>query len=223
MKFIVGPKKRVTSGFGPGGIGAEHYKQTVGHYHTGVDYSNGYGSPVVSDNYGIVYKVNTPDQSPSGWCGVYYLCPDDKYGWVEVCQGHLSKVFVSYGDVVREGQVIGLEGNKGEVYSGGVRITKAMQEAGDRRGSHVHEQFRPVKKVKRVKKNKHYLNGSLKHGYSDALGRYRDEQGNYFEIQLENEMKGCVDPYEFVKTQGHILASVVNLLLAKLRLYSIRK
>lgn len=223
MKFKTGQEKQVQFGFGKAGAASEEYKRIVGHYHTGVDYSNGYGKPVVSDNYGYVYKINTPDQSESGWCGVYYLVPDEKYGWVEVCQGHLSQVLVSVGDIVREGQVIGLEGNKGEVYYGAERITKAMQLAGDKRGSHVHEQFRPVRRVKRPTTGKHYLNGASKHGYTDPQGRYRDKQGMFYEIQFDNETRGCINPFEFVGQRNALPVAVVNALLDRLAIRSITK
>lgn len=189
-RFRTGTKKRIEFGFGPGGVGAEAYKQTVGHYHTGVDYKNGYGTPIVSDNFGRVYKVERPD-SPSGWQGVYYYAWDAKEGLVEICQGHLSEVYVKEGDLVFPGKVVGLEGNFGEVYSGGVRITKEMRLAGDKRGSHCHEQFRPFKKVKKVTEGKHYLNKDGK--------KYKDAQGFYFEISYDNDTRGCVNPYQFLK------------------------
>lgn len=218
MKFTPGINKRIDFGFGHGGIGAEEYKKSTGHYHTGVDYHNGYGSPVLSENYGWIYKINMPDQSSSGWCGVYYICPDDKYGWIEVCQGHLSRVDVKIGEVVRAGQVIGLEGNKGEVYSSGIRITKEMQQAGDKRGSHVHEQYRPVRRVAKTTPGKHYLNGVSKHGYTDAQGRYRDKQGMYYEIQFDNDTRGCVNPYEFLIEKKPLIPRVVNSILSILKI-----
>jgi murein DD-endopeptidase MepM/ murein hydrolase activator NlpD len=215
MKFKVGANKKIDFGYGPGGVGAEHYKDTVGHYHTGVDYRNGYGSPVYSDNYGWVYKINTTEQSPSGWAGVYYICPDEKEGFVEVCQGHLSEIYVKVGDVVREGQMIGREGNKGEVYSGGTRITKEMQMAGDKRGSHVHEQFRPVRRVSKPSQGKHYLNGESKHGYTDKDGRYRDKKGMYYEIKYQdNGTKGCINPYTYLTEKKSLLPGVVNKILS---------
>lgn len=190
-RFRTGPQKKVQFGFGSGGVGAEKYKEVVGHYHTGVDYTNGYGKPIVSDNFGRVYKIELPDESSSGWQGIYYYAWDAKEGTVEICQGHVSKVFVKDGDFVYPGKVIGLEGNFGEVYHNGVRITKEMREAGDKRGSHCHEQFRPFKKVKKVTKGKHYLNKDGK--------QYKDAQGFYFEISYDNETRGCVDPHLFLK------------------------
>lgn len=211
MKFTTGKHKQILFGFGRGGLWADEYIRVVGHPHPGVDYSNGWGSPVYSDNFGIVYKVIKPNMSPSGWCGVYYLCPSDEYGWVEVCQGHLSHVAVKVGQVVREGTIVGLEGNKGEVYSNGERITKAMQEAGDKRGHHVHEQYRPVRQVRKVKSGKHYLN--------DASGaRYRDADGYYYEIIFDNETKGCINPYTFVVEKGGLASAVVNKLLNILKI-----
>jgi murein DD-endopeptidase MepM/ murein hydrolase activator NlpD len=222
MKFTPGPNKRITFGYGHAGPKSEEYIKTVGHPHTGVDYSNGYGSPVISVGYGWVYKIITPEQSPSGWCGVYYLCPDDKYGWVEVCQGHLSRVDVKVGDVVREGQQIGLEGNRGEVYSGGMLITKEMQMNGDKRGSHVHEQYRPVRRVKKAIRGKHYLNGVSSHGYTNSQGRYRDKQGMYYEIQIDNDTRGCVDPFEFVGQKNSIPTYIVNAILSKFKIFTIK-
>jgi murein DD-endopeptidase MepM/ murein hydrolase activator NlpD len=206
MKFKTGKNKQIQFGFGASGLWAEEYKRVVGHYHTGVDYFNGYGSPVISDNYGIVYKIALAKDSASGWQGVYYLCPDDKYGWVEVCQGHLSKINVKVGDLVRENQVVGLEGNKGEVYENGVRITKAMQEAGDKRGSHVHEQFRPLTKVAKRKSTKHYINTS------DGKP-YQDKSGNYYEITFTNDTRGCVNPYEFLVQKNSLPVEFINKLL----------
>jgi murein DD-endopeptidase MepM/ murein hydrolase activator NlpD len=219
MKFTPSPIKRIMFGYGAGGIGAEYYKQTVGHYHSGVDYSNGYGTPVITENYGIVYKINTPDQSDSGWQGVYVLVPDVKYGWVEECFGHLSRVDVKVGQVVREGQQIGLEGNKGEVYSGGKLITKAMQMAGSKAGSHTHYQIRPVKPVVKPKATKHYLNGLSKHGYTDKNGRYRDGRGLYWEIQKTNDTNGCVDPFEFIGQKGSLAKKDVDMMLDALGIH----
>lgn len=189
-RFRTGKNKQIQFGFGAGGVGAERYKEVVGHYHTGVDYTNGYGTPVYSDNFGRVFKIELPEDSASGWCGVYYEAYDRKYGFVEVCQGHLSRVDVKVGQLVIPGTRIGLEGNRGEVYYGGIRITKEMQLNGDERGSHVHEQFRPFRKVARKNKNKHYIN-------KDGVP-YRDANGKYYEILFDNETRGCVNPYNFI-------------------------
>lgn len=205
MKFST-KGKNIYFGFGTNGPNAEEYKRIVGHYHTGIDYANGYGSPVYSENYAIVYKIDRPEDNADNWCGVYVLCPDEKEGWVEICFGHLSTVYVKEGDLVREGQVVGLEGNRGLVYSGSERITPQMQRNGDKRGAHVHYQFRPVRKVKTVKSSKHYLN---KNGR-----RYKDAQGFYYEITYNNDTNGCVNPYLYVIERNSLPVDVVNKLLA---------
>lgn len=219
MIFTPDKTRRVQFGFGAGGIGAEYYKKTVGHYHSGLDWSNGYGTPVICEQYGIVYKINTPDQSESGWQGVYVLVPDDKYGWIEECFGHLSRVDVKLGQVVRAGTQIGLEGNKGEVYSKGIKITKAMQMAGNKEGSHVHYQLRPVKPVLKTVADKHYLNGESKHGYTDKNGRYRDGRGMYWQIQKTNDTNGCVNPYEFLGTKPQLKKKDVDAMLDALGIH----
>ena len=108
---------------------------------------------------------------------------------MEVCMGHMSYVS-DVGDThVLEGEWVGKEGNCGEVYSGGVRITADMQRAGDRRGSHVHENYRPVKRVKKTKRGKHYL--------TKAGKKYRDGEGMYYEIKYTNDTNGTIDPAQF--------------------------
>jgi hypothetical protein len=105
--------------------------------------------------------------------------------------------------------VIGLEGNKGEVYQNGVRITKEMQEAGDKRGSHVHEQFRPVTKVTKYNPKKHYL--------KTADGKIYKNGYYMYEITFTNETRGCVNPYEFIVEKDSLPVSFVNKLLDLLR------
>lgn len=189
MRFNLWRKGHISYGFGPNGKNADKYKATVGKHHSGVDWNIGYGRPIYADNAGYVYKVYREGQRKDNWAGVYLLCPDKKYGLVENLYGHCSQIFVNEGDYVKEHQLIGLEGNKGEVYSGGVRITPKMQKRGDRRGSHVHEIYRPVTPVTKTTKGKHYLNGSN--------GRRYKHGPHYYEIQQENDMRGCIDPMEF--------------------------
>ena len=92
------------------------------------------------------------------------------------------------------------------MYSGGVRITKEMQDSGDKRGSHVHEQFRPVRKVKRTTSGKHYLNS--------ANGkRYKDELGYYYEIKYDNDTNGCVNPHLYLIEKNSLPVAIVKSLI----------
>lgn len=158
--------------------------------HTGIDSTKGFGSKVKTDNAGYVYKVINEGDFPSNWAAVYLLVPNGDEV-MEVVLGHLSKIYVKEGQTIPEDYVVGLEGNRGDVYQGGTRITADMQRAGDTRGSHLHEQYRPTVKKKRAVSSKHYL--TKKNG-----NRYRDKDKNYYEIvEVDNGFKGCIDPTRF--------------------------
>lgn len=77
-------------------------------------------------------------------------------------------------------------GNSGTVYSGGQRITLAMQANGDTRGSHRHVQKRVYREVDTVRMYQHYLH--------DAQGIYKTPEGKYCEVvDYYNGYNGCVD------------------------------
>lgn len=83
-------------------------------YHKGLDIGNGYGTPIYAADGGIVTTA---------------LKLTDRYGWHIVIDhgngfttlyGHLSEMYVDYGDRVRRGEVIGLMGSTG--YSSGPHL-----------------------------------------------------------------------------------------------------
>ena len=85
---------------------------------------------------------------------------------------------------MKKGDQVATEANHGPVWYGSLQITKAMQDAGDKRGSHRHYQKRPVIKVPKTGSGT-YLN---------AYGYYKDAQGNYYQIYAPgNGYNGCVD------------------------------
>lgn len=174
---------QVSQGFG--GNANEAYKKGGLSGHPGVDSSCGYGTPVYSRVSGLVVGTYTPDKPAlDGYTGVYILCKTrlETFEW---CTGHLSRVDVKVGDFVKKGQQLGLEGNKGLVYYGGIKITLAMQKAGDKRGSHRHEQKRPVRIVKKRSNSKRYLM---------YQGSYlRSPDGGYYEYAIDNNFAGCVN------------------------------
>lgn len=175
--------------------------------HTGIDWIVGYGNDVWTDNPGRVYKVYDEDNPGSlGWRAVYLLVENgDEY--MEVVLGHCKDIFVSPGEAVKEDEVIGTEGNFGLVYQGGKQITPEMRKNGSKKGSHVHEAYRPVIPVPDRTDGKHYLRR--------ANGRYyRDADGNYYEIKHTNETKGYVDPMKYSVAKRLSL----RLILLKLRL-----
>jgi hypothetical protein len=135
-----------------------------------------------------------------------------------VIQGHFNKILVKEGENIPEAAVIGLEGNKGFVFSGGQRITTEMQKAGDKRGTHTHTSYRPVQRVRTIKSGQHYLN--------TAKGtRYKDKDGYYYQIVYrDNNIKGHVDPYWYQdeddwREKLAILARLVPWVKARLARY----
>ena len=93
---------RLTSGFG------KRNRPTRGasSYHKGVDWATPVGTSVVASSSGVVTRAGWG--SGYGYC-VYIRHPDGR----ETRYGHLSKVLVSVGQSVSQGQRIALSGNTG--------------------------------------------------------------------------------------------------------------
>lgn len=160
----------------------------VGNQHTGQDEYKGYGYAWMSDNDGIVYKVWEPT-ADFNWAAVHMLVPDGD-DWCEVIPlGHASKIVVKEGDFVHTGQLVGYEGNHGEVYSGGRKVTVEERVRGSRLGAHNHRGIRPIKLVDTQEKGAYYL--------EDRQGRPFKFQGKYCKIKNINSSKGWVDPMTY--------------------------
>ncbi len=203
MKFKFLRKGTITQGY-DGNANPSYAKQGQAS-HGAVDWFKGYGTPVQVDNPGVIYKISYARKSPSNWQAIYQLVPNGKNEVMEVVMGHLSEVWVSDGQKVPEDYFIGAEGNKGTVYSGGKLITPKMQKAGDRRGSHVHESYRPCRKVKKTKRSEYYL---LKDGK-----KYKDSRGYYYEIiEKDNGRNGRIDPrkYDYVESNYEKISNLTG-------------
>jgi hypothetical protein len=165
----------------------DSYKNSGLKGHTGRDHFCGYGTNITAyfgNEY--VYKVLTKDNPAndgSGFTGVFTLVEQDGECF-EFLYGHCNPT-VSVGQILARGEVLGTEANNGEVYSGGVRITLEMQKAGDTRGSHRHDQKRPLNKVTGYDNAFRYLTDKygllLKDGYMYQIKDY------------DNGFNGCVD------------------------------
>lgn len=154
--------------------------------HPAIDEHCGYGSDIHSyvDQYIYsLYPVNAP--ASDGYTAIFGIVhtPLEVFEFVT---GHVSRIDVKIGDDVKKKQLIGAEGNHGQVWQGGIQITLAMQKAGDKRGSHRHDQKRPCVKVTRTVSTRNYLQTSH--------GTYRDQEGYYYEVyDYNNGYNGCVD------------------------------
>lgn len=86
----------LTSGYGP----------RWGSVHRGVDWSCSTGTSVMASSGGTVVQA--------GWYGSYGYCITISHGnGIQTRYAHLSKILVSYGDYVKQGDVIGRSGNTG--------------------------------------------------------------------------------------------------------------
>lgn len=172
---------------GFGGNATATYKNGGLLGHTGVDESCGYGSEIRSyyDNE-YVYKVldvNHPANDGSGFTGVFTIV-DNGVECFEFLYGHCDPL-VKVGQILPKGSLVGTEANHGEVYAGNERITLAMQKAGDRRGSHRHNQKRLLRKDKTIKGNTTYIS---------ALSGFFTLNDYYYAIpDHKNGYNGCVN------------------------------
>lgn len=162
--------------------------------HTGVDEQCGYGTDVYALKKGWVYKVldaDHPANDGSGYWAVFIIAPDVDGKYCEWQIGHLSYIRCEPGDPVEPWTIIGREGNHGDVYQGATRITKAMQDAGDHRGSHRHWNKKLL--VRQTPKERNSTGGA--HLTSYGQGAYQDLEGKYYRVlDYANGYNGSVDP-----------------------------
>ena len=151
--------------------------------HTGIDIVCGSYSSIQPKMRFYVYKVlNGTTQiasDGSGFTGVFGI-DEENNEWL---YGHCIPI-AEEGRWYETWETIGYESNKGRVYSGGIEITKSMQDAGDTRGHHRHIQKRECEKVSELTKIPLYKYG----------GEPLQIDGKYIQIiDYNNGFNGCVD------------------------------
>lgn len=178
-------------GFGQNSNNSYHANGLLGH--TGIDVKCGFGAPITAQFSGLAYKVLTkenPANDGSGFTGVFQIV-DNGIECFEWLVGHCNPL-VAEGKYVTKGETIASEANHGTVYSDGIRITLAMQQAGDTRGNHRHDQKRLVRPVTQTRLGYHYL---TEHSDGPGGGFYRSLDGFYYEIfNYDAGYHGCIDP-----------------------------
>lgn len=185
-------KGTITQGFGQNKNAI--FYQSCGH--TGVDEVQGYGSPICALKYGHVYKIldnMRPANDGSGYWGIFIIAKEKDGSYSEWQIGHPSKILCKVGDKVEPWTVVGEEGNRGQVFSGGRVITKAEQDAGVKDGSHRH--WNKKKLIRRSAFEHDRLPGPFLTQFGPVMAHYRDEEGYYYEIvDARNSCNGSVDP-----------------------------
>jgi murein DD-endopeptidase MepM/ murein hydrolase activator NlpD len=101
------PKAVISQGFGPSKLVLEPPYGGYPHFHTGIDLVEPFASPVYAADDGIIALVGT---SSSGY-GRYVVIAHS--GGLDTLYGHLSTALVKVGQLVVQGQTIGLEGSTG--------------------------------------------------------------------------------------------------------------
>ncbi len=102
--FITPMDSHITSTFGT----ARMYNQTLKSYHSGTDFRAPIGTPLHATNDGVV--VIAKDRYYAGKSVVI-----DHGEGLYSCYYHLSKIDVNTGDMIKQGEVIGLSGMSGRV------------------------------------------------------------------------------------------------------------
>ena len=97
----------ITQTFGPTTVALEPPLGAYRHFHTGIDISAPLGTPVMAAADGVVVAVG---HTTFGY-GNYVVIAHG--GGIATLYAHLLSTKANYGDVVRRGQVIGLEGSTG--------------------------------------------------------------------------------------------------------------
>lgn len=101
------PNAQISQGFGPSTFWFEPPYGAYPHFHTGIDLVEPFGSPVYAADDGVVALVGS---STSGY-GNYVVIAHS--GGLDTLYGHLSTAVVKPGQLVSQGQTIGLEGSSG--------------------------------------------------------------------------------------------------------------
>ena len=101
------PHAQISQSFGPSTFWFEPPYGGYPHFHTGIDMVEPFGSPVYAADDGIVALVGS---SSSGY-GNYVVIAHS--GGLDTLYGHLSTAVVKVGQLVTQGQPIGLEGSSG--------------------------------------------------------------------------------------------------------------
>jgi murein DD-endopeptidase MepM/ murein hydrolase activator NlpD len=101
------PRAQISQGFGPSRFWFEPAYGGYKHFHTGIDLVAPFGSPVYAADDGVVALVG---RSSSGYGNFVVIAHS---GGLDTLYGHLSTTLVRIGQVVNQGQTVGLEGSTG--------------------------------------------------------------------------------------------------------------
>jgi murein DD-endopeptidase MepM/ murein hydrolase activator NlpD len=163
--------------------------------HPGIDFGADWGAPIKcatdSKCYSVLSKNNPNLMAYRAVCTIV-----DDINWsYEVIYGHCSDIYAIPGNNLTTGQIIGLVGNTGDVFSNGVEVTNAEKLAGSHAGSHLHFQVRRL-----IKESATIPLDPTKHYVNDGFGLLTFNGSHYYAPDWNNGYNGCVDPAQFFST-----------------------
>lgn len=161
--------------------------------HPGRDYGVAYGTPIkcASDNSQCYSTMSKDNPNLMAYRAVFTIVDDVNCSY-ELSYGHCSDMYAVPGQTYSVGAILGLVGNTGSVYVGGVEVTNAEKLAGSHSGSHLHFQVRkimPEPASTPTDPTKHYVN--------DGFGILTHKGNHYYVPEWDNGENGCVNPEPF--------------------------
>ena len=164
--------------------------------HGGYDYVTYYDDKVLFAEDGYVYKIVNKDADLSKFRAVFQLVELENDYILELCYGHANKIYCSNG-YYECGMDCMSEGNTGDVWSGGGKVSVEAREKGSKAGTHLHLQGRICKKVKDYSSGFYYLSSQ-----EDETKAYKDDDKYFYRIcDYNNGFNGCV-PLTFSRYAG---------------------
>jgi len=187
--YLPFPKAQISQRFGENAT--SYYASQGLQGHSSYDWVAPRGTPIlncVSNAY--CYSLMNKDNSDMSKYRAVFTLVETETGIYEVSYGHLDQIYAEEGKTYDIGEVLGTMGNTGPVFVGSHEVTNAEKTAGSQAGVHLHgPQVRPVIRVNRVKRGKHYLTTSSGNLYIN---------GWYFEIKdYDNGYHGCISLKDF--------------------------
>jgi len=194
------PEGTLTQRFGGNATSIYNDQGLIGH--TGEDWYVGFKKDIKAVVDGEIYStINLRSNDPTRYTAIYQLVETIDFAY-EVSYGHINECFVEIGDMVKAGDIIATEGNRGDVFFNGIAPTLAQRALG--LGSHLHFQIRKCIRVPERTRGKQYL--------KNAKG-YLKKDGKYYEVvDYDNGYNGCTDPSMFYEISLSFVIKLLKLL-----------
>ena len=170
--------------------------------HTGIDLcAIGEDKTIYASTDSYVFSIVNKDNKDLMRYRCVYTLIEDSGIFYELSYGHFFDIYVNEGQNLKRGDKLGIEGNTGDVASGGMKVTALEKKQGSTKGRHLHFQLRLVKPVEKVEKGKRYLR--------DSKGKFF-LNGMYYERVPNLGFADCIDPKPFLIEKSAAPSTIVS-------------